>query len=67
MLEYEAGSGLLALTGTLDVDGTRYEFGAVDERYWGTWVVPYGMIRFRVRPEGTAQMWSDWVDLELQP
>lgn len=67
VLEYEAGSGLLALTGTLDVDGTRYEFGAVDERYWGTWVVPYGMIRFRVRPEGTAQMWSDWVELELQP
>lgn len=67
VVEYEAGSGLLAFAGVLDVNGTRYDFGAVDARYWETWVVPYGMIRFRVRPEGTAQMWSDWVELELQP
>lgn len=67
VVEYEAGTGLLAFAGTLDVDGTRYDFGAVDESYWGTWVVPYGMIRFRVRPEGAAQLWSDWVELELQP
>ncbi|MEK9833191.1 MAG: sulfatase-like hydrolase/transferase, partial [Rhodospirillaceae bacterium] len=49
VIEYEAGSGLLSLSGTIETVGPRYDFGAVSERYWATWVVPYGRVRFRVR------------------
>ncbi len=67
VIEYEAGSGLLALGGTFDVAGTRHDFGPVEEGYWRTWVVPYDRIRFRVRPAGTPDAWSEWIELELQP
>ena len=67
VVAYEAGSGLLALDGTLDVQGTRHDFGAVSERYWRTWVVPYDTVRFRVRRADAAEAWSDWIELELQP
>lgn len=67
VVAYEAGSGLLAMNGTLDVQGTRHDFGAVGERYWKTWVVPYDTVRFRVRPADAAEAWSDWIELELQP
>ena len=67
VVAYEAGSGLFAMNGTLDVQGTRHDFGAVGERYWRTWVVPYDTVRFRVRPAGAVEAWSDWIELELQP
>lgn len=67
VVAYEAGSGLLAMNGTLDVQGTRHDFGAVGERYWKTWVVPYDTVRFRVRPAEAAEAWSEWIELELQP
>lgn len=67
VVAYEAGSGLLAMNGALDVEGTRHDFGAVGERYWKTWVVPYDTVRFRVRPAGAVEAWSDWIELELQP
>ena len=67
VVAYEAGSGLLAMKGTLDVQGTRHDFGAVGERYWKTWVVPYDTVRFRIRPAEAAEAWSDWIELELRP
>lgn len=66
VVEYKAGSGLLGLTGTLEVTGTRYDFGDVTEGYWATWVVPYGHVAFRVR-RADAQAWSQWIELELEP
>lgn len=67
VVAYEAGSGLLALDGTLEVRGTRHDFGAVGEGYWRTWVVPYDNVRFRVRRADAAEAWSEWIELELQP
>jgi choline-sulfatase len=67
VVHYEAGSGLLAFAGTLDVVGTRHDFGSVTSGYWETWVVPYGTVRFRVRSVDSVDAWSDWIELELQP
>lgn len=65
VLEYESGTGLLALSGQIEVDGTRYDFGAVDQGYWNTWVLPYGRVRFRVRPASSLESWSEWLELEF--
>jgi len=67
VIEYEAGHGLLSLSGVIDNEGPRYDFGAVSEGYWATWVVPYGRVRFRVRPADVAEAWSEWMELELRP
>ncbi|MBS29117.1 MAG: hypothetical protein CL566_09400 [Alphaproteobacteria bacterium] len=64
ILEYEAGSGFLTLDGTIEVDGTRYDFGEIGKSYWSTWIVPYRQVRFRVRPRGGGQ-WSEWLELEF--
>ena len=66
VVEYQAGSGLLALSGELEVDGTRHDFGPVSRRYWETWVVPYKRVRFRVRPSDASESWSAWLELELE-
>lgn len=65
IIAYEAGSGLLALDGEIEVEGTRYDFGRIEESYWSTWVVPYGRARFRVRRADAEGRWSDWMDLEF--
>ena len=65
IVAYEAGSGLLALDGEIEVEGTRYDFGRIEQTYWSTWVVPYGMARFRVRPADADGRWSDWMELEF--
>tara|TARA_R110002110_G_scaffold85816_6_gene223980 strand:+ start:18767 stop:20386 length:1620 start_codon:yes stop_codon:yes gene_type:complete len=67
VLEYESGTGLLALSGQIEVDGTRYDFGALDQGYWNTWVLPYGRVRFRVRPASSLESWSEWLELEFAP
>jgi len=67
VLEYEAGTGFLSLKGELEVEGARYDFGAVDQRYWNTWVVPYERVRFRVRNISTPGAWSEWIELQLTP
>ncbi len=67
VLEYEAGNGFLTLKGELEVEGARYDFGAVDQRYWDTWVVPYKQVRFRVRNSSTPDAWSEWIELQLKP
>lgn len=65
VLQYEAGSGFLRLTGEIEVAGPRYEVGAITEGYWNTWVVPYERVRLRVRPLDTEDAWSEWVEMEL--
>tara|TARA_R110002110_G_scaffold376568_2_gene586628 strand:- start:140360 stop:142012 length:1653 start_codon:yes stop_codon:yes gene_type:complete len=65
IIAYEAGSGLLALDGEIEVEGTRYDFGRIEESYWSTWVVPYGKARFRVRRADAAGRWSNWIELEF--
>ncbi|MBO6783713.1 MAG: sulfatase [Alphaproteobacteria bacterium] len=67
VVEYSAGSGLLALSGTFDVVGTRHDFGSVSEGYWQTWVVPYDRIRFRVREAADPDAGSDGLELEVLP
>jgi hypothetical protein len=65
IIAYEAGSGLLALDGEIEVEGTEYNFGRIGKTYWSTWVVPYGKARFRVRRAGAVASWSDWIELEF--
>jgi choline-sulfatase len=65
IVAYEAGSGLLALDGEIEVEGTSYDFGRVGKSYWSTWVVPYGQARFRVRRADSEAGWSDWIELEF--
>lgn len=67
VIEYEAGTGLLSLSGTIVTTGPRYDFSAVSEWYWSTWVVPYGKVRFRVRPTAAVDAWSKWMEMELRP
>lgn len=61
VIQYEAGSGMLALDGELPVTGTTKDFGALDRRYWNTWVVPYGTFRVRVGVADRDDLWSDWL------
>ncbi|MDA0786966.1 MAG: sulfatase-like hydrolase/transferase [Proteobacteria bacterium] len=65
IVAYEAGSGLLALGGEIEVEGTTYDFGRIGKTYWTTWVVPYGKARFRVRRADAEAGWSDWIELEF--
>ncbi|MEP4379726.1 MAG: sulfatase [Alphaproteobacteria bacterium] len=66
VVEYQAGTGLLSLSGELEVEGTRHDFGPVSRKYWETWVVPYKSVRFRVRPSEASESWSAWLELELE-
>ncbi|MBT4773698.1 MAG: sulfatase-like hydrolase/transferase [Rhodospirillaceae bacterium] len=65
IVAYEAGTGLLTLDGEIEVEGTRYDFGRIEESYWSTWIVPYGKARFRVRRADAEGRWSDWMELEF--
>lgn len=67
VVAYEAGLPPLALSGTIEVNGTRHDFGSVSERYWDTWVVPYNRVRFRVRPANAIDAWSEWLELMVKP
>lgn len=58
---YRDGAGWLA--GTIPVTGTVYDFGAIDRRYWQTWVVPNGPYRVRVGYAGDEPRWSEWLEL----
>lgn len=63
-IEYQAGEGASRFSGHLDVDGTAKDFGALDRKYWDTFVVPYGRIRLRV---GAGESWSEWLDAQVMP
>ncbi len=65
IVAYEAGSGLLALDGEIEVEGTTYDFDRIGQSYWSTWVVPYGQARFRVRRADNDAGWSEWIELEF--
>lgn len=66
-IDYEAGEGLLALKGRLDVSGLEKDFGAVDAAYWQRFVVPYGRVRLRVGLAGRDDAWSDWIEVRAVP
>lgn len=64
-LEYAAGTGAMAMDGTIAVEGNGYTFGRVDRDYWDTFVVPYGRVRIRVRNDETGEV-SEWLTLKLR-
>lgn len=65
IVQYEAGSGALALSGNLRATGTRLALDPVDRVYWDTFVVPYGRLRLRVGVAGREDRWSEWREIEL--
>jgi len=66
LLDYRAGQGRKTLVGSLAVRGTRKDFGAIDRRYWQTWIVPNSPFRLRVREvQGSGR--SPWLELEARP
>ena len=46
--------------------GTRLDFGAIDQRYWDTWIVPNGPYRVRVGYAGPKSNWSEWIELSAE-
>ncbi len=62
-IQYEAGQGLLKVSGAFDVTGTMRDFGRIDRDYWDTWLVPYGTFRLRVGVPGRDDRWSKWIEL----
>ena len=62
-LQYQAGEGLLSITGEMEVIGTTKDFGIIDRGYWNTWLVPYGTFRLRVGVPGRDDLWTDWITL----
>lgn len=65
VVQYEAGSGALALSGALRARGTRLALDPVDRVYWDTFVAPYGRLRLRVGVAGREDRWSEWREIEL--
>ncbi len=66
LVDYRAGRGRRELAGTLAVRGTVKDFGAIDRRYWQTWIVPNSPFRLRVR-EADGPGRSPWLLLEARP
>ncbi|OGR17102.1 MAG: hypothetical protein A2X81_12770 [Desulfobacterales bacterium GWB2_56_26] len=66
LLDYRAGNGRKALTGTMAVRGAMKDFGTIDRRYWQTWIVPNSPFRLRVR-EADGPGRSPWLELEARP
>jgi len=66
ILQYQAGKGDNLLDGTLEVRGTKKDFGTVSKRFWETWVVPASPLRVRVRNVDHGG-WSPWLELEALP
>lgn len=65
VVEYEAGQGLLELSGSFRVTGTRHDFGEVERSYWNSFVVPYRQVTLRVRPAG-GELWSRRITVEFE-
>jgi arylsulfatase A-like enzyme len=66
VIEYSFRHGEGWLDGTIDVRGTAKDFGAIDRRYWDTWVVPNGPYRLRVGHAGDEPRWSEWLELSAE-
>jgi choline-sulfatase len=66
IIDYRAGHGRKALTGTLAVRGPSKDFGTIDSRYWLTWIVPNSPYRLRIR-EADGPGSSPWLELEARP
>jgi len=66
VVEYRYLDGAGWLDGTLPVDGTQLDFGAIDRRYWDTWIVPNGPYRLRVGYAGSKANWSEWIELNAE-
>ncbi len=66
LLEYQAGSGPKAVSGTMKITGTSKDFGHIDRAYWLKWLVPLSPFRIRVGyPDGSG--WSPWLELDARP
>jgi choline-sulfatase len=66
IIDYRAGHGSKALTGTLAVRGPSKDFGTIDSRYWLTWIVPNSPYRLRIR-EADGPGSSPWLEVEARP
>ena len=66
-VDYRAGNGAHEVDGRLEVDGTIKAFGAIDRKYWETFILPYGQFRLRVGVAGRDDLWSDWITLTAVP
>jgi choline-sulfatase len=66
IIDYRAGHGRKALSGTLAVRGPSKDFGTIDSRYWLTWIVPNSPYRLRIR-EADGPGSSPWLELEARP
>ena len=64
VIAYSYRDGTAWLGGEIAVSGTVYDFGAIDRRYWDTWLVPNGPYRVRVGYAGPEPRWSEWLELE---
>lgn len=63
IVEYRYRDGAGWLNGTIPVKENRLDFGAIDQRYWDTWIVPNGPYRLRVGYAGQNANWSEWIEL----
>jgi len=66
IIEYKAGTGLRALSGTLEADSNVKDFGTITRSYWNTWIVPASPISIRVKAVDSEQS-SFWITLEVVP
>jgi choline-sulfatase len=64
VIDYEAGTDAMAMRGTIATEAARYRFGNIDREYWRKFIVPYRMLKLRVRStDGTRR--SDWLIFRL--
>lgn len=66
IVEYRYRDGAGWLDGAIPVTENRLDFGAIDQRYWDTWIVPNGPYRVRVGHAGPRANWSEWIELTAE-
>jgi len=66
VIEYSVRQGEGWLDGAIEAHGTAKDFGAIDRRYWDTWVVPNGPYRLRIGYAGDEPRWSEWIELSAE-
>ncbi len=65
-LQYRAGTGPLAFSGEIAVDGTAHDFGPIAEDYWVRYIVPFEQFRIRIGYAGRDDLWSPWLAIEVR-
>lgn len=66
VIEYRYSDGAGWLDGTIPTHGPSHDFGAIERRYWDTWIVPNGPYRVRVGYPGPVPNWSEWLELKAE-